>query len=81
METIKRLEKMDGPLLEVRAATVAQIQLAFEREGIEFTNGDAPGLRTRVGRQLKPDELAHRQVFQFPRFDPNRRQLKRGSKA
>jgi transcriptional regulator with XRE-family HTH domain len=49
VETIKRLEKMDGPLLEVRAATVAQIQLAFEREGIEFTNGDAPGLRLKGG--------------------------------
>jgi transcriptional regulator with XRE-family HTH domain len=45
VETVKRLEKMDGPLLEVRAATVAAIQKAFEREGVEFTNGDAPGVR------------------------------------
>jgi hypothetical protein len=45
VEATKRLEKMEAPLLEVRAATVAQI----EREGVDFTNGDAPGLRLKGG--------------------------------
>lgn len=45
VETVKRFEKMDGPLLEARGATVAAIQAAFEREGVEFTNGGTPGVR------------------------------------
>jgi DNA-binding XRE family transcriptional regulator len=47
VETVKRLEKMDGPLLTVRAATVVAIQAAFEREGMELTNGGEPGVRLR----------------------------------
>jgi transcriptional regulator with XRE-family HTH domain len=50
VETVKRLEKMDGALLDVRAATVAAIQAAFERAGVEFTNGDAPGVRLLLAR-------------------------------
>ncbi len=45
VETIKRLEKMNGPLMDVRAGTLAAIEAAFEKEGIEFTNGAAPGVR------------------------------------
>lgn len=45
VETVKRLEKMDGPLLDVRAATLAAIQKAFEAEGVEFVDGDAPGVK------------------------------------
>jgi transcriptional regulator with XRE-family HTH domain len=37
-ETIKRLEKMDGSLLDARGATVAAIQKAFERAGVTFTD-------------------------------------------
>jgi transcriptional regulator with XRE-family HTH domain len=47
IETVKRLEGMDGPLMAVRAATLATIQQSFEAAGIEFTNGDAPGVRLR----------------------------------
>jgi DNA-binding XRE family transcriptional regulator len=44
-ETIKRLEKMDGPLLDVRGATVAAIQAAFERAGVAFTDDNAVSLK------------------------------------
>jgi transcriptional regulator with XRE-family HTH domain len=45
VETMKRLEAMDGELLEVRAATVASIQKAFEAAGVEFLNHGQPGVR------------------------------------
>jgi transcriptional regulator with XRE-family HTH domain len=45
VETVKRLEAMDGELLEVRAATVAAIQKAFEKAGVEFLNHGQPGVR------------------------------------
>lgn len=47
VETIKRLEKMDGPLLETRVKTLSAIQQALEAAGVELTNGEAPGLRLR----------------------------------
>jgi len=33
--------------------TVESIQRAFEAAGVEFTNGDAPGLRLRPQRRKK----------------------------
>ncbi len=44
-ETVKRLEAQDGPLLAGRAATIDAIEKALIKAGIEFTNGDAPGVR------------------------------------
>ena len=40
VETIKRLEKIDGPLLSATGNTVAKIQTALEASGIEFINTD-----------------------------------------
>ncbi|MBX5223798.1 transcriptional regulator [Rhizobium sp. NLR8a] len=40
VETIKRLEKIDGPLLSATGNTVAKIQAALEAAGIEFINND-----------------------------------------
>ncbi len=42
--TIKRLEAEDGAL-GGRAETSEKIRIALQAAGIEFTNGDAPGVR------------------------------------
>ena len=42
--TIKRLEAQDGPL-GGRDETVTKIRAALELAGVEFTNGDQPGVR------------------------------------
>ncbi|MCJ2031268.1 helix-turn-helix domain-containing protein [Methylobacterium sp. J-043] len=48
-ETIKRLERMDGPLLATKAATLQALRSAFEAAGVEFipANGGGPGVRLR----------------------------------
>jgi transcriptional regulator with XRE-family HTH domain len=45
VESIKRLERLDGPVLTGRAATIHAIEKALTDAGIEFTNGEAPGVR------------------------------------
>ncbi|PDT09766.1 transcriptional regulator [Rhizobium sp. M1] len=40
VETIKRLEKIEGPLLSATGNTVSKIQSALEAAGIEFINND-----------------------------------------
>jgi len=47
VETIKRLEKMNGDLSATRVLTLNAIQKALEAAGIEFTNGHQPGIRVR----------------------------------
>ena len=42
--TVKRLEAADG-LLGGRAETAHKLRRAMENEGVEFTNGDRPGVR------------------------------------
>jgi hypothetical protein len=44
--TIRRLEAADGPL-PAKLVTVQALQRALEARGVEFTNGDAPGVRLR----------------------------------
>lgn len=39
VETIKRLEKIDGPLLTATGTTLHAIQTALESAGIEFIEG------------------------------------------
>jgi hypothetical protein len=46
LPTIKRLEAKPG-ILVAHNSTVAALQRAFEVAGIEFTNGDRPGVRLR----------------------------------
>jgi hypothetical protein len=41
--TITRLEAGE----ELKPRTLDAIQAAFEKAGVEFTNGDAPGVRLR----------------------------------
>jgi len=47
VETIKRLEVMNGQLSETRVATINTIRAALEKAGVEFIaeNGGGPGLR------------------------------------
>lgn len=47
VETIKRLENMPDHLAATRVSTLNAIVLAFADAGVEFTNGDAPGVRLR----------------------------------
>jgi transcriptional regulator with XRE-family HTH domain len=44
-DTITRLERGDA----LKPRTVEAIQRAFEAAGVEFTNGEAPGVRVRNG--------------------------------
>jgi transcriptional regulator with XRE-family HTH domain len=51
LPTIKRLEAKPGVLV-AHSSTVAALRGAFEAAGIEFTNGDQPGVRLRqAGRK------------------------------
>ena len=47
VETIKRLEKMEGELLAATGTTLAKLQSALERAGVIFidANGNGPGVR------------------------------------
>jgi transcriptional regulator with XRE-family HTH domain len=62
VETIKRLERMEGPLSETRVATVNAIQAALEKAGVEFIaeNGGGPGVRIR--KSAKGAEEISRQI-------------------
>jgi hypothetical protein len=50
LPTIKRLESRPGPLA-AHTSTVAALRRALEAAGIEFTNGDQPGVRLRQIRR------------------------------
>jgi len=51
VETVKRLEAQDGPLLTGRAATIDAIEKALIKAGIVFTNGDEPGVKLRAKKR------------------------------
>ena len=46
LPTVKRLEAKPGSLV-AHGSTVAALRRAFEDAGVEFTNGDQPGVRLR----------------------------------
>lgn len=46
LPTIKRLEAKPG-ILVAHNSTVTALRRAFEAAGVEFTNGDQPGVRLR----------------------------------
>ena len=53
LPTIKRLETKPGVLI-AHATTLLALRNAFESAGIEFTNGDEPGVRLRrTGRKRR----------------------------
>jgi transcriptional regulator with XRE-family HTH domain len=52
LSTIKRLEGQSG-LVEANQPTIEAIQRALEGGGVEFTNGDEPGVKLRNPRAVK----------------------------
>ena len=61
VSTIRRLEAVGAESLTGRDGTRERIQAALERAGIEFLDGDAPGVR------LRPPTKRHK-----PRRDKSR---------
>ena len=53
-DTIARLERGEA----LRDRTVDAIQRALEAAGVEFTNGEQPGVRMRKGAPLKLEGLS-----------------------
>ena len=53
VETIKRLEAMEGPVRATRVDTLDAVIAALERAGVEFIHADnsGPGVRLRKARQ------------------------------
>jgi transcriptional regulator with XRE-family HTH domain len=47
--TIQRMERFDGPIGS-RTETLNKVVTVFEKAGIEFLNGESPGLRLRKKR-------------------------------
>jgi hypothetical protein len=47
LPTIKRLEVAPG-ILSAHSSTVTELRRALEAAGIEFTNGDGPGVRLKT---------------------------------
>ena len=62
LPTIKRLEAKPGPL-GAYASTLAAIRAAFEDEGIEFFNGEAPGVR--LHRRPKRVQPSRRKLIEL----------------
>jgi transcriptional regulator with XRE-family HTH domain len=60
-ETIRRIEKVAGPVTWGRTETILKIQRALEAAGVEFTNGDQPGVRLKAKPNgpvsIPPEEL------------------------
>ena len=54
LPTIKRLETKPGELV-AHNATVAALRNAFEAAGVEFTNGEQPGVRIRKAKSRHGD--------------------------
>jgi transcriptional regulator with XRE-family HTH domain len=46
LPTVKRLESRPG-ILAAHGSTVAALKRALENAGVDFTNGDQPGVRLR----------------------------------
>ncbi len=57
LPTIKRLEARPG-VLNAHRPTVSALRRALESAGIEFTNGDVPGVRLRRDRKAPNDNHA-----------------------
>ena len=51
VETIKRLERMDGAIEATKVITLDAIQKALTGAGVEFTNGDEPGVKLRAKKK------------------------------
>jgi len=54
LETIKRIERTPGPI-SAYTGTVDKLRRALETAGIEFTDGDQPGVRLKLARGTQTD--------------------------
>ena len=54
LETIKRIERTPGPI-SAYTGTVDKLRRALESAGIEFSDGDQPGVRLRLGGGRQTD--------------------------
>jgi hypothetical protein len=59
LNTIKRAEAKDG-ITSLTAANELAIRRAFQAAGVEFTNGDQPGLRLTRTAAARPEEAGDR---------------------
>ncbi len=60
VETIKRLERLDGPLRVTRVVTLDAIEAAFRVAGIEFIPENGGGAGVRLKHRTTPrDEGLH----------------------
>jgi transcriptional regulator with XRE-family HTH domain len=50
LPTVKRLESRPG-ILGAHSLTLVSLKRALEKAGVEFTNGDQPGVRSRSANQ------------------------------
>jgi transcriptional regulator with XRE-family HTH domain len=58
LETVKRIERAPG-IVSAYTSTLNLLQRALEAAGIEFTNGDQPGVRLVKPVETAPAEPAH----------------------
>lgn len=57
LETVKRIERAPG-VISAHASTVDALQRALEARGIEFTDGDKPGVRLKFASlAIQVDQL------------------------
>jgi transcriptional regulator with XRE-family HTH domain len=49
LETVKRIERTPGPI-SAYTGTVDKLRRALETAGIEFSDGDQPGVRLKLAR-------------------------------
>src|SRR5271165_1056000 len=65
VETVKRLERLDGPIVAVKVATIEAIRRALEAAGIEFIDPEegrrGPGVALKWGTVVG-DSLANRET-------------------
>jgi len=54
LETIKRIERTPGPI-SAYTGTVEKLRRALESAGIEFSDGDQPGVRLKLARGRETD--------------------------
>ena len=55
--SLSTIQALESGRKVARSATIEKIREAFERRGIEFYNGDEPGVRFRPSRAVIPPGL------------------------
>jgi transcriptional regulator with XRE-family HTH domain len=68
VETVKRLERMEGRLSDVRVSTIDALQSALEAKGIVFTDGGLPGVAIKATAEqiIRAGEMARSGGWPLP---------------